>query len=105
MAGACSGIESFTLFMLLMIVLLFREKKIPWFIKVILITIGGLGDLFINVIRVSILVAIAIDYGMPIMEMFHSHLGDLLFLIYVSLFYSIIIKILEGGEKICSSKK
>jgi len=87
----CSGIESFTLFTLLMIVLLLREKiKLP--VKITLIVIGAIGDLFVNVIRVAILVAIAINYGMSMMELFHSHLGDLLFLLYVILFYWLVIK-------------
>ncbi len=87
----CSGIESFTLFTLLMIVLLLREK-INWPIKVLLISVGAVGDLFINVIRVAILVAIAIDYGMSMMEVFHSNLGNILFLIYVVLFYFAAVK-------------
>ncbi len=82
----CSGIESFTLFTLLMIVLLLREKM-GRILKITLILVGAIGDLFVNVIRVSILVAIAIDYGMSMMQVFHSNLGNLLFLVYVSLFY------------------
>ncbi len=93
----CSGIESFTLFTLLMTVLLLREK-IKWPVKVILIAVGAIGDLFINVLRVAILVAIAIDYGMSMMELFHSNLGDLLFLAYVILFYWAVIKYVVGRE-------
>ena len=88
----CSGIESFTLFTLLMIVLLLRER-IKWWGKVALIVVGAIGDLFVNVIRVAILVAIAIDYGMSIMQLFHSNLGNILFLIYVFLFYWMVIKV------------
>ncbi|ADD08070.1 archaeosortase C [Candidatus Aciduliprofundum boonei] len=88
----CSGIESFTLFTLLMIVLLLRER-IKWWAKVALIVVGAIGDLFVNVIRVTILVAIAIDYGMSIMQLFHSNLGNILFLIYVFLFYWMVIKV------------
>ncbi|EDY35502.1 hypothetical protein ABOONEI_785 [Aciduliprofundum boonei T469] len=88
----CSGIESFTLFTLLMIVLLLRER-IKWWAKATLIVVGAIGDLFVNVIRVTILVAIAIDYGMSIMQLFHSNLGNILFLIYVFLFYWMVIKV------------
>ena len=87
----CSGIESFTLFTLLMIVLLLREK-LSWQMKVLLIVIGAIGDLFVNVIRVTILIIIAIDYGMSMLEVFHSNLGNLLFLTYVFLFYWCVIK-------------
>ncbi len=87
----CSGIESFTLFTLLMIVLLLRER-IKWWVKATLIVVGAIGDLFINVIRVAILVAIAIDYGMSMMQLFHSNLGNILFLIYVFLFYWCVLK-------------
>ena len=95
----CSGIESFTLFTLLMIVLLLREN-IKWPLKISLIIIGAIGDLFINVLRVAILVAIAIDYGMSMMEVFHSNLGNLLFLTYVILFYWLVIKLcVSEGNK------
>jgi len=94
----CSGIESFTLFTLLMIVLLIRERM-KWWVKLTVITIGAIGDLFVNVIRVAILIAIAIDYGMSMMETFHSHLGDLLFLVYVLIFYWVVVKFLVKEEK------
>ena len=94
----CSGIESFTLFTLLMIVLLLREK-IKWPLKIALIVIGAIGDLFINVIRVAVLIAIAIDYGTSIMEVFHSNLGNILFLIYVFLFYWCVIKCVIKEDK------
>ena len=94
----CSGIESFTLFTLLMIVLLLREK-IKWPLKISLIVIGSIGDLFVNVIRVTILVVIAIDYGMSMMQTFHSNLGDLLFLVYVFLFYWCVIKCFVKEDK------
>ena len=87
----CSGIESFTLFTLLMIVLLLREK-ISWPVKTALIVVGAIGDLFVNVIRVVILIIIAINYGMSMMQVFHSNLGNLLFLTYVFLFYWCVVK-------------
>lgn len=96
----CSGIASVMLFSLLTTFFLIREK-IPLFTKISLILIGAIGMLFVNVLRISILIIIAIEYGTSLMEVFHSHLGDILFIVYTFIFWLLALKyfVIKGENK------
>lgn len=94
----CSGINSVLFYSVFAGVLLLkvdakRNKKILAFI------LGAIGVFFVNIVRVSMLVAVATSYGISLMGAFHTHLGDLLFLVYIGIFWWLLFKFLEEPHK------
>jgi len=49
--------------------------------------VGILGLVPLNLARVTILVIVGYLYGLNIAQFFHSHIGDILFLLYVVVFF------------------
>ena len=94
----CSGINSVLFYSIFAGILLLkinakRNNKILAFI------LGAIGVFFINILRVSLLVAIGVRCGMSLMDAFHTHLGDLLFLFYIGIFWWLAFKFLEESRE------
>ncbi len=86
MIGAgCSGLDAFTLYILASFLLIYlrkSEKK-----EAILLLIGALGIIPLNAVRIFSLLVIGYHSGISFLELFHSHLGDLMFLAYVFIYW------------------
>jgi exosortase/archaeosortase family protein len=57
------------------------------------------GQYFVNIFRISLLLVIAMDYGIPTMNVFHSRLGELLFLAYFGTVYFSVLRYAERRRR------
>lgn len=83
---ACAGLEELVIVTALLYILissfnLSRTSTFSW------LTLGVVGAFVINIVRMVILVWIAYDYGVERMLWVHTHLGDILFLAWIGLFW------------------
>ena len=83
---ACAGLEELVLTSVLIFVLIWSfdlgpKRTTAW------LAIGIAGSFFINIARMVILVWIAADYGYQKMLWVHTHLGDVLFLVWIGIFW------------------
>lgn len=94
---ACSGIESIFLFSSLYVLIALVDWKEFNKKKLIFSFIPALIGLFIvNIIRVYILILIGVYFSPRLMlELFHTYLGMVLFIVYFLLFWSIFYKKLK----------
>jgi len=88
---ACAGLEELVLTTVLIFVLIRsfdmnRTKTAIW------LGIGIMGSFFINIARMVILVWVAADYGVVKMLWVHTHLGDVLFLVWIGIFWALFFK-------------
>ncbi len=77
----CSGLDAFTLYILASFLLIYLRKSDRR--ETILLLIGALGIIPLNAVRIFSLLVIGYHSGISFLELFHSHLGDLMFLAYV----------------------
>lgn len=98
MGGGCSGIDGIIFYSLLAAFLLIRvpasRKR-----KVICILLGSIGTLFVNILRVVVLILVGVYYGHEAMMYAHSNLGDILFVIYVGIYWYVSFKWILKEDK------
>nr|WP_240924326.1 archaeosortase/exosortase family protein [Thermococcus sp. 21S7] len=97
----CSGLDAFVLYVVASILLSYlRESSRE---ETALLLIGALGIIPLNALRIFVLLAIGHYSGIPFLELFHSHLGDLMFVVYVLAYWWLILK--RSNSKEGSNKK
>lgn len=94
----CSGINGVLLFTIIMIYVISQMKMAP-VTKLLVIVIGAVGQYYVNIIRLIMLIIIAENFGLEIMDIFHSGLGDFLFVIYFGIVYYIVLRSEEKQNK------
>ncbi len=88
--SGCSGLDAFILYLLASLLLIYLRKSGRR--EAALILLGALGIIPLNAVRIFILLLIGYHSGIPFLELFHSHLGDLMFLAYVILYWWWVLK-------------
>jgi len=91
-AWPCAGIESLLIYTV--IILLFLKKSaIPWKHRIIYFAIGAVVTYFINVLRVTTIFLMAMDYGFPSpqVQRFHDYYGMLYSITWIMSYPLIII--------------
>jgi len=79
----CSGMNSVFYFSIVGGFLISKIKAEVWK-RVLIIVIGAIGLVFINILRVTILCMTYYHWGYTMMQTFHSHLGDLMFIGWIA---------------------
>jgi len=79
--SGCSGLDAFILYLLAASILILLRKSNKK--EASLLIIGSLGIIPLNAIRIYTLLLIGYHSGISFLELFHSHLGDLMFILYV----------------------
>jgi len=82
----CAGVDAMVIFGLLL-VLLISHLRLTYQTKFISSLIGILALIPLNLARVTVLIIIGYLYGLEMATFFHSHIGDVLFLLYVVAFF------------------
>ena len=88
---ACAGLEELVLTTVLIFILI-RSFDLTWARTTVWLAIGIAGSFFINIARMVILVWLAADYGYQTMYWVHTHLGDVLFLVWIGVFWVLFFK-------------
>ena len=83
---ACAGLEELVLISVILYILI-ASFLLTVRSTAIWLTVGIIGSFFVNIIRMVALVWIAHEYGMDQMMWVHIHLGDVLFLVWVGIFW------------------
>jgi exosortase/archaeosortase family protein len=94
---ACAGLEELALISVILYVLvtsfaLERRQSGIWMV------IGIAGSFIINIVRMTVLVWVAHTYGIEEMHWAHTHLGDVLFLVWIALFWFVFFRVAVRGE-------
>jgi len=89
---ACAGLEELALVSVILYVLvtsfdLGRGRSLIW------IVVGIAGSFLINIARMTLLIWVAYTYGIETMNWVHTHLGDVLFLVWIALFWLVFFRI------------
>lgn len=95
---ACAGLEELALISVILYILissfeLSRRRAVLW------LAMGIAGSFVINIIRMVILVWVAHTRGIDTMLWVHTHLGDVLFLIWIALFWLLFFKFCEADNR------
>jgi len=90
----CSGLGAFFLYLLATALLVYARKS--KFKEASLLLVGALGIIPINAIRIFILILVGYHYGVSYLELFHSHLGDIIFLAYVYFYWRTVLSYSSG---------
>ncbi len=94
----CAGVDAMVIFGLLLALLIYH-LRLTNRTKAISSVVGILGLIPLNLARVTILVIIGYLRGLEMAEFFHSHIGDVLFLLYVMVFFMLL-----SGYEVSSGK-
>lgn len=89
---ACAGLEELVITSSILFVLvssfdLGRKRTAVW------LAFGIAGSFVINIVRMVILVWVAYEFGAAKMLWVHTHLGDILFLVWIAIFWAVFFKI------------
>lgn len=96
--AGCSGFSSFIYYSIITSFLFLKIKGVPWK-KILVLSIGITGILFVNSLRVTILMLVWFYYGLTTMRAVHANLGEILFIIYVGIFWFLTFRYLEKEDK------
>ena len=93
---ACAGLEELALIAVILYILIFsfelaRRKAVAW------LTVGIIGSFLINIFRMVILVWIAYTRGTETMLWFHTHIGDVLFLLWIAAFWLLFFRFADSS--------
>ncbi|CAD5243316.1 exosortase/archaeosortase family protein [Thermococcus camini] len=88
--SGCSGLDAFVLYLLASLLLIYLRKSRGR--EAALLLLGALGIIPLNAVRIFTLLVIGYHSGISFLELFHSHLGDLMFVAYVFLYWWWVIK-------------
>ena len=94
----CSGVTSMSVFIAAFFAII-GDIKTTLKNKAVLFIFGVLGTFFSNAFRIALLFLIGIKYGQDALLVAHTHLGWIFFFIWISLFWMILFRISEMGEK------
>lgn len=83
--SGCSGLDAFVLYLLASTLLIILRKSNKN--EATLLLLGALGIIPLNAVRIFFLLIIGYYSGISFLELFHSHLGDLMFVAYVYLYW------------------
>jgi len=83
--SGCSGLDAFTLYLLATLLLIYLRRSGRK--EAALLLIGALGIIPLNAVRIFTLLVIGYHSGISFLELFHSHLGDLMFVVYVFIYW------------------
>ncbi|ASJ08361.1 exosortase/archaeosortase family protein [Thermococcus siculi] len=86
----CSGLDAFVLYLLASLFLIYLRKSDRG--EAALLLLGSLGIIPLNAVRIFTLLVIGYHSGISFLELFHSHLGDLMFLVYVFFYWWLVLK-------------
>lgn len=86
----CSGLDAFVIYILATVLLIYIRKS-SWK-EALLLLLGALGIIPLNAIRIFTLLVIGYHSGISYLKLFHSHLGDLMFILYVYIYWWIVLK-------------
>ncbi|MGQ9544929.1 MAG: exosortase/archaeosortase family protein [Candidatus Bathycorpusculaceae bacterium] len=91
-AWPCSGIDSLMIYSVT-ILLFLKDSIISWKQRIIYFVIGAAVTYFINILRITTIFVIAIDYGMnsPQVQQFHNYYGPLYSITWIIIYPLIII--------------
>ena len=94
---ACAGLEELALITVILYILIFsfdlpRQRAVIWLI------VGIAGSFMINIFRMVLLVWIAYTHGNETMVWVHTHLGDVLFLIWIAAFWLLFFRYLDHSS-------
>ena len=93
-AESCSGIYSVVIFIAAFIAFIANEYNRFDFLVLSLLILGILTAYFSNLIRMTIIVLVGHYYGIENMLFVHSNIGWIIFLIWISIFWSLLFYIL-----------
>ena len=97
---ACAGLEELVI-ITVMIYILIESFRVNRRTLTIWMFIGVLGSLGINILRMIILVWVAYRFGLKDMLWVHTHLGDVLFLVWIGIFWLLFFKFSgQAGERV-----
>ena len=88
--SGCSGLDAFVIYILATLLLIYLRKSDGK--EATLLLAGALGIIPLNAIRIFTLLVIGYHSGISFLELFHSHLGDLMFLLYVYAYWWLVLK-------------
>ena len=83
--SGCSGFDAFVIYILASLLLIYMRKSSRR--EAALLLLGAIGIIPLNALRIFILLVIGYYTGVSFLELFHSHLGDLMFVAYVFLYW------------------
>lgn len=99
----CSGVTSMAVFIAAFIAMSY-DLKVSHARKMFLFAIGIIGTFLANVIRVVVLFLVGYYYGSDALLTVHTHLGWIIFFIWITIFWMIALKD-TGSEASQTSKK
>jgi len=88
----CAGVHSLFLFVVI-ILLLFKRSNISSYRKFIYFVVGVVGTYFANILRIASYFIISVNSGKAAADFFHNTLGELYFIVWISIYILIIISI------------
>lgn len=88
----CAGVHSLFLFVVI-ILLLFKRSTISSYRKFIYFVVGVVGTYFANILRIASYFIISVNSGKAAADFFHNTLGELYFIVWISIYILIIISI------------
>ena len=94
--SGCSGFDAFVIYILatlLLVYLLKSDKR-----EAALLLLGAVGIVPLNAIRIFTLLFIGYRSGISFLELFHSHLGDLMFVAYVFAYWWLVLRWHKKGK-------
>ncbi|ASJ01754.1 exosortase/archaeosortase family protein [Thermococcus gorgonarius] len=83
--SGCSGFDAFVIYILATLLLIYLRKSSRR--EAALLLAGALGIIPLNALRIFTLLVIGYYSGISFLELFHSHLGDLMFVAYVFVYW------------------
>ena len=89
----CMGLNSLVFFILILIVLIYKYK-VALRQKVLCVVIGIIGALAVNLARLVMLCLISYYYGQEITGFIHRNIGDVLFIVWLVIFWWVALKYL-----------
>ncbi|MDV3104721.1 exosortase/archaeosortase family protein [Thermococcus waiotapuensis] len=102
--SGCSGFDAFVIYILATLLLIYLRKSSRK--EAALLLLGAIGIIPLNAVRIFTLLVIGYYSGMSFLELFHSHLGDLMFVAYVFIYWWAVLrwkKQVKGEEKLTAS--
>lgn len=102
-AWPCSGIDSLIIYSIITILFL-RDESATWKRKIAYFLIGAIITYFINILRITKIFMLAIEYGVTSLEVqrFHDHYGPLLSITWIIAYQLIVIGIQYISRKTSS---
>ena len=94
----CSGLYSAGLFFsaFLAFVLVRYRKMDPWILAALVL--GFIVTWASNILRMTITIAIGSAYGAPALAVFHSYVGIIVFVVFITIFWMLIVRLLDRVE-------